>query len=38
MSFASKVKYSCLTNLDDDVGSKAAVDIKDNGFVLMNFR
>ena len=27
--FASKVKYSRLTNLDNNDGSKAAVDIKD---------
>ena len=29
MSIASKVKYSRLTNLDNNVGSKAAVDIRD---------
>jgi hypothetical protein len=29
MSFASQVKYSRLTDLDDDTGSKAAVEIRD---------
>jgi len=29
MSFASQVKYSRLTDLDDDAGSKAAVEIRD---------
>ena len=29
MSFASQVKYSRLTDLDDDSGSKAAVEIRD---------
>ena len=38
MSFASKVKYSRLTNLDDDAGSKAAVDIRDmRGNQTFNF-